>query len=213
MLAAALTPAAADAKRSTCRPAGSEILAESRTGRVYARDGDQRRAVACLFRTGARTRLAPSGLDPEVSGPFAIAGRFAAYHWGACEVSGSSGCSYVVDVVDIPTGRIVRSDWTDGGAPECHARTASNTDCGEGIVAALVLKRNGSVAWTTCDGNPGDGCVEDPARPARVMRADGRGTRVLDLDRRVDPYSLRLTASRRAVTWTRGGERRSASLR
>jgi hypothetical protein len=72
-------------------------------------------------------------------------------------------------------------------------------------VPALVLSRDGGVAWTVLQ-------YHDPgAQERRVGAADACGRRKLDDDPGIDPESLRLAG--RTVTWTAGGAERSAHLR
>ena len=165
---------------------------------------------------GSRHRarlIQPTEVDVEAVGPFALAGRYAAYYVRSCD-DPAAICDYEVRVLDIKRARYRYRAYTDGTPFGQCVQEPRPGDCGDvGVIGAVVLKRNGAAAWTSCDGGDQDGCLEDPARPTLVVRLDSRGTRLLDRDRAVDPYSLRLTPRRRAVSWSLRGERRSATLR
>jgi hypothetical protein len=71
---------------------------------------------------------------------------------------------------------------------------------------ALVLKPDGAVAWVT------EATKKLPSHRTyyELHALDSSGSRRLAAGSALDPYSLRLRGS--TLTWTRGGERRSATL-
>jgi hypothetical protein len=75
-----------------------------------------------------------------------------------------------------------------------------------GGVRSIVLKRNGSFAWS---GHSRIG--EGELTPPKVVACDSAGEHVLDSGPEIDLHSLKLHGS--MLTWTDSGETRSALLR
>jgi hypothetical protein len=75
-------------------------------------------------------------------------------------------------------------------------------------VRDLVLKRNGSLAWTTAEGKyEGERLVNDYA----VWKHDADGEVLLDAGPEIDPLSLALDGD--YLYWRNAGEARTATLR
>jgi hypothetical protein len=188
------------ANAASCRFAGHRVVERGSDGVVLEgplRDGF-RTSYGCLFSVGRRVRLdhPDEGIN-AVS--FALAGRYVAFHQRFFEPVGDHFDDMVV--VDLRTDRRrhIAELYTDERYDE-GVLDAGTTD--------MALRRNGSVAWISCEADS-EGC--DRSTPYQVHRIDGRGHRLLDTGRRIGPRSLRLT--RRTVRWTNAGEPRSASLR
>lgn len=125
--------------------------------------------------------------------PLALSGQFVAY----VRLFGSAagGDASIVTVRNLEDGRVLHES-------EGSARGTGNP---EDAVAALVTKRNGSVAWTTRASNPGD------ANSVQLIDVDGQ-RRILEQDTALDPGSLALSEDRTQIYWTTGGQPRSAPL-
>lgn len=176
MLAAA--PGAASAT-SSCAEKGSRTLLENRVGRVYEDQRDD--TISCSKTTGHHRVLASDSY--EYLDNLTLSGHFVAFWWTGC-LTVDEHCSAALDVHDVRTGRLVFT-------------TDSNP-------AVLVLRPNGSVAWSVeglGDGDDG----------GYVYRHTARGTTRVDRGLRLDPWSLRLRGSK--LSWLNGGERRRATLR
>jgi hypothetical protein len=154
------------------------------------RQGTLATTYACRLRRGAPTvRLdrptVDSVLDPVLAGAFV---GFKRVH----RVTGS-GVS-TVSVVDLRTG-------------EPHHELAATESDEPSQVRALVLKRNGSVAWI--------GETEKNVTEVWRLQNGRPGVPVDKLDTsppRIEPLSLRLSSDRRTVRWTKGGQAASAPI-
>ena len=182
---------------SGCRSQRARTLVETSTGRVF----EQNRLVsnveffpyayACDFETNRRVTLGRDWDDEQIDVP-RQAGALVAFARVGCGV-GSCGAS--IKVLDLRDGHVVA---TGAGAP--------GPPFGPHLVRDLVLKENGSVAWTV-----GRGSFGDPGYFAQELWVrDGQGERLLDSGAGLDPTSLTLTDS--TLTWINGGVVRSATL-
>jgi hypothetical protein len=151
--------------------------------------------VGCWRPQGRVRVVAPGGIDfvPSNAGPAAVAGRFGAL---ALRTTGPVTDQLYVVVANLRTGNVhyAGANYLDSPAGD---PTAAD-------VARLVLTRSGTAAWTTSAG-------QWPTSGYHVESMDRRGkVRVIDDEPGIDPASLRLRRSR--LTWTAGGQRRSALL-
>jgi hypothetical protein len=145
---------------------------------------------ACLLRRGAPlVRLdrptADKVLDPHLAGAFV---GFKRVH----QVSGPGWST--LSVVDLRSGRVHH----ELGATDIDERDQ---------VRAIVLKRNGSVAWI--------GETEKNVQQVWRLQNGEPGVPIAKLDTsppRIEPLSLRLTGDRRTVRWAKGGQPASAPI-
>lgn len=169
-----------------------QLVTRSSEGAVFRKlrpgPGGRRVSVAygCLLRAGRVTRLdyANRVAHPQLAGRYVGFGR-TLY---VSEFGSASG----IAVVDLKTGKSVVSEE---GVP--------GTD-GDSHLLSLVVKRNGSVAWT--------GMPDGPDVSVWKIDATAQGPQRLDVGSQIDPESLRLSADRRSVGWRNGPEQRSAPL-
>lgn len=127
-----------------------------------------------------------------------LAGPIVAYeHFSLAE--GLGGYKWGVAVRDLRTGRTLRNEPTGkakipGGEPEL--------EFGIGHTTAIVVKSNGSVAWT----------VETSAQDGRyqVHAADTTGSTLLASGPDIDPTSLALAEN--TLYWIQGGQPHASAL-
>jgi hypothetical protein len=113
-----------------------------------------------------------------------LRGHYVAYAYESClDAAGEEDCLLGIEVNDARTGRRTFSEMNAYGADR------------------LVLKRNGSIAWGIEYGDTG----------GDIFKRDCDGRKRLARGKGVDPRSLRLRGS--TLSWTSGGERRTAPLR
>ncbi len=166
-----------------CYPRGSRTIAQDKVGRFYYlfTGGFPRHWYICAFTQGTSRKL-PYG-NPDRGTPFdpsaTVSGRYVAFFVAA---PGPGG----VAVFDLATGQRTFSGGAGGGG--------SGPDP---VDASLVLKANGSVAWTTHD-----------FAPWVVRRHDSTGTATLDSGPQIDTESLAAGGS--WLYWTDAGAPRSA---
>jgi hypothetical protein len=198
---------------SKCLPGHRQILAADAQAQVYTR---QRRvrvanratpeiairtltdAVACAYGQRRTYDLGKvfgcergevgepeecGGVDQEV-----VAGPTVAYE---LRTPGPFNDSFVI-VRDLRTGRILHREPTGAGKGESE---------GIGATKALVVKSDGSVAWTV---KVYENAVYE------VHAADTTGSRMLASGADIDPTSLALAGS--TIYWTQGGRPYSATL-
>jgi hypothetical protein len=106
--------------------------------------------------------------------------------------------TWQVIVRDARTGRVVRTVPTGTATPQ-HPWL---TFIGDGETTAIVVKRDGSVAWVT-------DTVQSTNR-YEVHTADQSSSNLLAIGSNIAPYSLALAGS--TLYWTQGGKPFSASL-
>ena len=195
VLALAVPAAPADAAtRNKCRTSsttgGAKIIKRSSAVVVFTK---RLGYYGCAYSGGPIKQLLDEGggIDERGGSAPQISGRYVAY---------ATLGSAIGDEFD----RVVVWDLKEG---KLKYRASSN------FVVDLVVKANGSVAWT-------QGSVVDEAEgqpqvyEVRALSAvDRQGDLLLDRGADIDPRSLALTADREQVNWTRGGTRRSAPLR
>lgn len=197
LLALAL-PAGADASRADCWPKGTRTMQHSDHARVYAIQTERGQLTyGCLYSTGRRVWL-----DEEIEGdpykdaepPYRLAGRYVALKAAYLPQEAYQGCcEYGIDVVDLRTGKVVRSAtraWDDDEPYDPETPPDPR-------IGPFVLTRGGNAAWISRYGEP------------QVWRLDSRGARLLDQGERL--AGLRITTGR--VHWLRDGSPKVASLR
>jgi hypothetical protein len=148
-------------------------------------------SYACLFSTNRRIELSRNWDDESIDRPTLVA-PYVAYVSIEC---GVGSCFSSIAVRDLRDG----SRFLDAAAP-----TAGPAGRPHGV-GVLVLKANGSVAWTVDHGD-----FMGTPRTVAVVAQDTTGRRVLDSGPDVEAASLRLTGS--TLTWVRGGVTKSATL-
>jgi hypothetical protein len=119
-LLAASAPASA---ASSCAEKGSRTLLDNRVARVYEDQSDD--TISCSKATGHHRVLASDSY--EYLQHLTLSGHFVAFWWTGC-LTVDEHCSSSLDVHDVRTGRRVFS--------------------GDLEPAVLVLRSNGSVAWS-----------------------------------------------------------------
>ena len=186
-LALAIPAAPASAQSSNkCRTSsttgGAKIIKRTSAVVMFTKRGGY---YGCAYGGGPIKRLLDEGGGIHTSGGSApqISGRYVAY---------ATLGSAIGDEFD----RVVVWDLKEG---KLKFRAASNT------VLAIVVKANGSVAWTQ------GSVVDEPdgAQPVYEVRAastvDRQGAVLLDRGADINPASLALSANREAISWTRAG--------
>ena len=188
----------AAAARSGCRPAGSRTIVAGRQARVFTFRGI---AYGCLYRRGVRvpltnndnfseSRLTP--LRPRLSGRFVGY----AYVWQNA-VTGGDG----VAVTDLRRGRTryIELDATEEDDPAVSVRD-------------LVVTPGGSLAWTwTAQLGAETAPTTFEVRKIEPSDSTRRLGVLLDSGPEIDLASLQNRGS--TVSWLKGGERVSATLR
>jgi hypothetical protein len=216
-VAALCVPAGGMTSRGPCYPEGSKGLARDSSGRVYY-DTHREHYYGCLFSRGKAVPLDGDDTvgDPErfesranggESAPVAIAGRFVGFVGERCGDQCRTGL-YVYDLLN----RRVRHEFISTGRSRC-VQFSGGEECYEDQLTGLVLKRNGSIAWLACLRLEPNTCNPYEHPRYQVKRLDSRGTKLLDASDDIDRRSLRLTQSRKGVTWIKGGKRYGVSLR
>lgn len=145
-------------------------------------------SFGCAFRVGRTYRLASIGSDDEV---YALAGRTVAYEVDATPVRRK------IVVRSLGTERIVHQSSPNLGGAFGNAS----------IAAKVILKRNGSVAWTYPNVT-GEGAEVT----GYELHTIGMSNRRVLLSRDADPESLRLEPGATTISWTEGGLTRTAAF-
>jgi hypothetical protein len=185
-------PSATRAHR--CGPPHAKTLAADRVARIYSRGGEVYGCAAGARRSyllGSSSRSIRQGRV----GPAALAGRIAAYGL----------TSYGVDTVSASV--VVRS-LRDG--KQLHTDPGTSRPVGAEFLESVdrvVLKRDGSVAWTSTAGS----IVSGHRSEIEVNRDDLRGRTLLDSGAGIAPDSLRLHGSQ--LSWRDGAATRYGTLR
>ena len=143
--------------------------------------------------------------DGTVPSHITLAGVFVAYERYTLYPAGGAGDTQTdIYVVDLRTGKVVVSQQAADPEPQQESRWVDD----------LILKRNGSIGWTSTRWTYPTG--SPPVPTYRVHRysvdpsAPGRAT--LDTIAEGDRQSLTLSADRRTMSWTNNGQPRSAPL-
>jgi hypothetical protein len=117
--------------------------------------------------------------------------------------------AYEIDTSPVRRKMIVRSLGT--GRVVHQASPNLGGAFGNGSLAAkVILKRNGSIAWTYPD-KTGESSGDPSEPPTRYeVHAIGTSNRRAVLSRNANPESLRLDAGGTTISWTEGGLTRTA---
>jgi hypothetical protein len=182
-------PAEASHGCGAARSKGARIVVKTREAVMFTKGFYY---YGCLASVGTVRRLPEEGggIDIDAPGLPVLAGRYLAYSTAGSAIGDEFDRLYVYDL------RVGR-----------RFLFQSST-----FVRAIVLKRNGSVAWIeTAPADPGgDETVWDVRKWANEER---QGSVLIDRGSDVDPDSLALGADRNSVSWSRGGAARTAPLR
>ena len=196
------------ARRSqSCGPAKAATLLAEPKARIYGAGGPNplepgrpERIYGCLVSTGHSIKLSPLPRTsrwgaPVMYGPFALDAPWAAGAVG--QQTGRDSRENSISTRNLRSGQR-KSCYVGGG----HSPRAS------GGVTSIVLKRNGSFAWS---GHSRIGEVTGgELPPPKVVACESTGQHVLDSGPGIDLHSLKLHGSK--LTWTDAGEARSAVL-
>jgi hypothetical protein len=208
---AGLVPAPAASAHHGCsaHARGGKITHKTRESHVFEKNDHW---YGCAAKVG-RPRLLP-GLDTITARRFGdgtvpthitLSGVFVAYERYTIYPAGGAGDTQTdLYVVDLRNGKVVVDEDATAPRPQTEDRW----------VDRIVLKRNGSVGWIstreTYGVYPDFTLTYEVHRHSLDPAAPGRAT--LDEGTDIDRESLRLSADRRAMTWTRGGQPKSAAL-
>lgn len=177
-----------------CGAASARTLASDGVARVYSQHG---RVYGCAAADHKSFRLGQASGTPDQKrvGPVALAGVEAAY---GLTTSGVDTISAKVIVRRLTDGRVLhRHNAITGPQPaEFYEK-----------VDAVVVKGDGSVAWTADGGS----IISHWRRGRQVEKVDHTGQTLLDHGLGIRLRSLRLSGSQ--LTWRDGGTTRSARLR
>jgi hypothetical protein len=191
VLVAVLPATAEAAARPTCNREGSKTLAKNGFARVYELGS---KLYGCRRVTGKRVLLYEAYDDDYVSsasyGQVRLNGRFVAWTWQTYDISCKAAC---------PPGY----NPTNSGISvlDLRRRRGRTVTPAEPAGRALVVSRNGALAWLTRDS--GGGPVE--LHVSLRLSED----RVIDSGN-IDPGSLRVELT--IISWRRDGVERFARL-
>ena len=144
------------------------------------------------FRLGPLPYGGPSGSGGVL--PIALAGPVVAYGVGESSTDPFGHSFREIWVRSLVTGRVIHR--VPNGSP------AEPGDVGIGTTAAIVVKRDGSVAWIAR--------ASEKLGSIQVRAVDKTGSHLLAASPEIEPKSLALVGG--ALRWTEGGRRFSASL-
>jgi hypothetical protein len=181
----ALASGGAGAAPSSCSARGSYTVAENGVARVYSDADDY--TITCSKANGRRNVIADDSYD--LIEDLKLRGHFVAFIRESCETSGFE-CAEGVYVVDV-------------------RRDDDELFFARGDGSTVVLRSNGSIAWSEHDLDPR--YEDERENIAVIYRHTRRGTTRLDRGHLVEADSLRLTGSK--LSWRNGGELRRATLR
>jgi hypothetical protein len=190
---ASTTSAASAAKHRPCGPASARTLASSSEARVYVAG---QVVYGCAATRGRRSyrlgTLMPCFSTPCVVKP-RVVGKLVAY--GSLHRGVDTGFT-VVTVRRLSDGKRLVDD---------SATLASTGPESFSALDALVLKRDGAVAWISDSQS-----IVRPGKEVEVVKHDSAGQKLLDSGGGIQPTSLRLQGS--TVSWVNAGVKRSAAL-
>jgi predicted secreted protein len=183
------------ASAARCAKAGSKTLAQNGSVRVYQTGkGVNTSLFACRRSTGKKTKLATAFDDGFTSsasyGDVRLAGLFVALSYTATDNSCKADCPPGYE----PTTNSI-------GVFDAAKRTTRVID-GYPVGDALVLSRNGGVAWAAQNASTGPVEIH-----ASVRKGDDR---VLDSGA-IDPKTLAIEIT--IISWTKDGEESFARLK
>jgi hypothetical protein len=187
---AAAGPAEARHGCGAARSEGARIVVKTREAVVFTKGSF---VYGCLASVGTVRRLPDEGGGIDLTPPDGpvLSGRYVAYATFGSAIGDEFDRLYVYDL------RLGRRFLV----------------VGSNFIRAIVLKRNGSVAWI--EGSTV--APADPDQPSFQVRKFGneerQGAVLLDRGSDVDPDSLTLAADRLSIGWVRGGTDRTAPLR
>jgi hypothetical protein len=203
LAALAIAPATAGAHHGCSKHAkGATIVTKTKEAHVFIK---RQRWYGCAAKFG-RVRLLP-GLDSteavrfgdgRVPSNFTLAGQFVAYEQYTLEPAGAETQSYVY-IYDLGADRTEYTSIAGSTQPPAE----------DSVMERLVLKRNGSAAWTARLRGGSDATYE-VHRYSKYATVGGRVT--MDAGQDLDPESLLLSPDRHTISWTRGGQTKSAEL-
>jgi hypothetical protein len=208
---APFTTHGASAAHAPCVRAAYHAVARSDQGVVLEPRGDRGEALACWFRRDKLAELADP-VDDYVS-HITMTGRYVAFFDHFEDGADPGFVTMNFSVFDIRRRELVFLD-----------RTTEYPSNPLALPVVIRLKRNGSVAWSTCPWHESAGSFGEPLRcdSAKAdtrfqivahssFSADRTHSQILDSGPGIDVRSLRLRGSE--LSWTDGGELRRASLR
>jgi hypothetical protein len=215
LLGLLLFPGTASAQ-APCARAGYREVASNNQAAVLARRGQPGVKAACLF-TDGRLRYLANTQDDWVS-HVTLTGHFVAYYDHYVDGAPTGTESGFFRVLDIERRKGVFADRTT-----LYSNLEDDYAPQRGLPVVIRLKRNGSVAWSTCPWHRSGGEFGEPLRCNRpgprsqyqvvahssAERTHSRG-RILDEGPTVGPRSLRLDGS--SLTWTDGDGEQQAQL-
>ncbi len=175
-------------------------LKVTRDGVVFHKEtGDPSRFIyGCLFRTERAHVLTHAGF-----GEFAMNGRYVAYYTYATE----DYFDYLtgIEVTDLETGRAVSRAAPAG--PEPWGQCVDHVGAGH-----IALRPDGAVAWTAARVSAARCGSQPTIWQVSAIAAPGGDVTTLDSGSDIDPESIAESSDGTSVTWTRGGQTRSARL-
>jgi hypothetical protein len=204
-----LAPSASASHGCSKHAKGGKVTHKTKESHVFEK---KNRWWGCTTKTG-RPYVLP-GLDTITAREFddgtvpthiTLSGVFVAYERYTLHPAGGAGDTQTdIYVVDLRNGKVVVDE-------DARPQTETYDDR---YVSDLVLKRNGSVGWTSTHWRypPGStGVVNyEVHRFSRDPASAGRA--LLDSGADIDRESLALSADRKTMTWTKGGQTKSAAL-
>ena len=191
-LLAAVPATAEAAARPSCKRAGSKTVAKNAFARIYEVGS---KLYGCRRATGRRALLYESYDDELTSSAFygnvRLNGRFVAWSWATYDISCKADCP--------PDYNPQNSGVSVFDLRRRRGRSVSPTTP---VGRALVVGRNGALAWLTQSSEAGPRSLHVSLRLA--------DDRVIDSGN-IDPGSLAVELT--IISWTRDGVERFARLR
>ena len=191
-----------DQRASVCPPGGRAAVAADAQAEIYRvrRNQEEVEYRGCVyghsrsFEVGLRAECISDGGACGGTSHLTLAGTLVAREKGI--VSPVSGNSWLIEVEDLRTGKVIRQVPTGATYPP-NPRVV-----GDGPATAIVLKGDGAVAWIV-------DTVQETDR-YQVHAVDSTGSRLLASGSDIDPSSLALAGS--TLYWTEGGKSYSTTL-
>jgi hypothetical protein len=214
-----LWPGAADA-RAPCERAGFREVARNHQAVVLVRRGAPGVKAGCMLRDDKLVYLSDPN-DDYVS-HVTLAGHFVAFYDHYIDGADPDFETAQLIVTDVRRRKAV---FTDRTTLYSRLPVEDQDPPQRGLPVIILLKHNGSVAWSTCPWHSRGGPFGEPlacnrpgprahyqvvVHPASKRNRDSG--RILDEGPTVDPASLRLEGGS-ALSWTNGDGRQQAQLR